>query len=81
MVFDKFHIFAVLATMLVVILAVLSHYDGLRYFTTWMTNSRLRPRLRIALMIYGLLLLHTLETITAYAGDMAVRNWLLGAGQ
>ncbi len=68
MVFDKFHIFAVLATMLVVILTVLSHYEGLRYFTTWMTNSRLRPRLRIVLMIYGLLLLHTLEI------------WLFGIG-
>jgi hypothetical protein len=68
MVFDKFHLIATLATMLVVILAVLSHYEGLRYFTDWMTNTRLRPRLRIVLMIYGLLLLHTLEI------------WLFGIG-
>ncbi len=68
MVFDKFHIFAALATMLVVILAVLSHYEGLRFFTNWMGNTRLRPRLRIVLMIYGLLLLHTLEI------------WLFGIG-
>jgi hypothetical protein len=68
MVFDKFHFIATLATMLVVILAVLSHYEGLRYFTNWMTNTRLRPRLRIVLMIYGLLLLHTLEI------------WLFGIG-
>jgi len=48
-------------TMLVVILAVLSHYEGLRFFTRWMAQSTLRPRLRIVLMIYGLLFLHTLE--------------------
>jgi len=68
MLFDKFHIIATLATMLIVILAVLSHYEGLRYFTNWMTNTRLRPRLRIVLMIYGLLLLHMLEI------------WLFGIG-
>jgi hypothetical protein len=61
MIFDKFHIITTLVTMLVVILAVLSHYEGLRYFTNWMAATRLRPRLRIVMMIYGLLLLHTLE--------------------
>ncbi len=68
MVFDKFHIIAVLATLLVIILVVLTHYEGLRFFTNWMANTRLRPRLRIVLMIYGLLLLHTLEI------------WLFGIG-
>jgi hypothetical protein len=61
MLFDKFHIITALVTMLVVILAVLSHYEGLRLFTRWMSRTQLRPRLRIVVMIYGLLLLHSLE--------------------
>jgi Ion channel len=39
----------------------LSHYEGLRFFTSWMSGSLLRPRIRIVIMIYGLLLLHTAE--------------------
>jgi hypothetical protein len=68
MLFDKFNIITVLATMLLVILAVLSHYEGLRYFTVWMKQTRLKQRLRIVVMIYGLLFLHTLEI------------WLFGIG-
>jgi hypothetical protein len=61
MLFDQFHLMTVFVTMLVVILAVLSHYEGLRFFTSWMSTSLLRPRVRIVIMIYGLLLLHTAE--------------------
>ena len=58
---EKYHFLTVLITMLVVITAVLSHYEGLRFFTNWMSRSKLRPRLRIVAMIYGLLFLHTIE--------------------
>jgi hypothetical protein len=61
MLFDKYHLITTFVTMLVVILAVLSHYEGLRYFTKWMANNRLKPRARIVIMIYGLLILHSLE--------------------
>lgn len=61
MLLDKFNALTVLATFLVVIIAVLSHYEGLRLFTRWINRTSIRPRLRIALLIYGLLLLHSLE--------------------
>ncbi|MCP4000373.1 MAG: two pore domain potassium channel family protein [Gammaproteobacteria bacterium] len=61
MIFENFHIITMLVTMFIVIITVLSHYEGLRYFTNWMAATRLRPRLRIVIMIYGLLMLHTLE--------------------
>jgi hypothetical protein len=58
---DKYHFLTVLATFAVVVIAVLSHYEGLRFFTRWITRTSLRPRLRIVVLIYGLLLLHSLE--------------------
>jgi hypothetical protein len=61
MMIEKYHFIMVIITMIVVIMAVLSHYEGLRFFTNWMSGSKLRPRLRIVAMIYGLLLLHTIE--------------------
>jgi hypothetical protein len=61
MLLDKFNILTVLATFAVVVIAVLSHYEGLRLFTRWIGRTSVRPRLRIALLIYGLLLLHSLE--------------------
>jgi hypothetical protein len=61
MMIEKYHFIMVIITMIVVIMAVLSHYEGLRFFTNWMSDSKLRPRLRIVAMIYGLLLLHTIE--------------------
>lgn len=46
---------------MVVVVVVLLHYEGLHYFTKWMSRNQLKPRFRIAIMIYGLLLLHALE--------------------
>ena len=59
--FDVFHAITLLATLLVVVLAVLSHYEGLRFFTRWIARTGLRPRFRIAILIYGLLMLHWVE--------------------
>jgi len=69
---DKFDVLTVITTLVVVILAVLTHYEGLHNFSRWMGNTRLRPRIRIVLMIYGLLLLHALE-ITLFGSAY----WLL----
>ena len=61
MIFDKVHLYTAGATLLVIVIAVLSHYEGLRFFTRWIANTKLRPRLRIVLLIHGLLLLHSVE--------------------
>ena len=61
MLFDKFHVVVTLVTMLIVVAAVLSHYEGLRFLSNWISGTRLRPRFRIAVVIYGLLLLHSIE--------------------
>lgn len=61
MIIDEYRLIAVLLTMLIVIVAVGTHYEGLRLFTNWLGKTRIRPRLRIVCTIYGLLLLHTLE--------------------
>jgi hypothetical protein len=61
--FDKFHAITLLATFLVVVVAVMIHYEGLHYFSRWMTHNRLKPRFRIVILIYGLLILHALEIV------------------
>lgn len=68
MTLDQYHIVAVLLTMGIVIVAVFLHYEGLRAFTVWLKRTAIRPRLRIVLLIYGLLLLHSIEI------------WIFGAG-
>ena len=59
--FDQFHILTLITTLLVVVVAVMTHYEGLHFFTNWMSTNRLKPRFRIVIMIYGLLALHALE--------------------
>jgi hypothetical protein len=68
MTLDEYHIIAVLLTMTIVVVAVFVHYEGLRVFTVWLKRTTIRPRLRIVLLIYGLLLLHAAEI------------WIFGAG-
>ena len=70
---DKFHFITVLVTLAVVITVVLTHYEGLHFFSDWMKRSKIRPRTRIVLMIYGLLALHTLEVWVFATG-----YWILG---
>jgi len=59
--FDKFHTVTMVTTFLVIVITVMIHYEGLHYFTNWMTRNRLKPRFRIVVLIYGLLILHALE--------------------
>ena len=59
--FDEFDVLTALTTIVAVVLAVLIHYEGLHYFTKWIGRNRLKPRLRIVLLIYGLLILHSIE--------------------
>lgn len=61
MVFDKFHTITMLTTFSVVVITVMIHYEGLHYFTNWMSHNRLKPRFRIVVLIYGLLILHAVE--------------------
>jgi hypothetical protein len=61
MVFDKFHGITMLTTFAVVVITVMIHYEGLHYFTNWMSHNRLKPRFRIVVLIYGLLILHAVE--------------------
>jgi hypothetical protein len=57
----------VLATLVVVVIVVMTHYEGLHFFTRWIARNTLKPRFRIVIMIYGLLILHTFE-ITMFGG-------------
>ena len=72
MVFDKFHGMTMLATFSVIVVAVMIHYEGLHYFTNWMSRNRLKPRFRIVILIYGLLILHALEILL-----FGIAFWLL----
>jgi hypothetical protein len=63
MIFDKFHTVTLLTTFFVVVITVVIHYEGLHYFTKWIAHNRLKPRFRIVILIYGLLILHALEIL------------------
>lgn len=70
--FDKFHGITMLTTFSVIVVAVMIHYEGLHYFTNWMSRNRLKPRFRIVVLIYGLLILHALEILL-----FGIAFWLL----
>jgi len=50
-------------TLMVIIICVLLHYEGLRLFTIWITGNRLQPRMKIAALIFAQLLLHMVEIV------------------
>jgi hypothetical protein len=64
---DVSNVIVVLATLVVVVIVVMTHYEGLHFFTRWIARNTLKPRFRIVIMIYGLLILHTFE-ITMFGG-------------
>jgi hypothetical protein len=66
-VIDVSDVIVVLTTLVVVVIVVMTHYEGLHFFTRWMAGNTLKPRFRIVIMIYGLLVLHTFE-ITIFGG-------------
>ena len=59
---------AILVTTVIVILVVGTHYEGLRFFTDWFGRTKIKPRRRVVLAIFGLLTLHSIEI------------WLFGIG-
>ena len=63
MLFDKFHTITMLTTFFVVVITVMIHYEGLHYFSNWISHNRFKPRFRIVILIYGLLILHSLEIL------------------
>ncbi len=71
-VLDLSDVIVVLTTLVVVVIVVMTHYEGLHFFTRWMAHNTLKPRFRIVLMIYGLLILHSFE-ITIFGAAY----WLL----
>jgi hypothetical protein len=58
---DAEHWIVVAATLLVVIVCVHFHYEGLRLFVRIMRKNLLPTRLRIVALIFGELLLHAVE--------------------
>ena len=71
--FDKFHAVTMATTFFVIVITVMIHYEGLHYFTNWMIHNRLKPRFRIVVLIYGLLILHAMEIFI-----FGVALWWLG---
>jgi len=59
--FDGPHIIAALTTAGLVIVCVLFPYDGLSRLSRWITFERFQPRPRIAVLIFGQLILHVCE--------------------
>lgn len=52
---------AILLTAITVFLVVGTHYEGLRFFTDWFGRTKIKPRRRVVLAIFGLLTLHAIE--------------------
>jgi len=61
--YDKYQLITALATLSLVVVVVLAHYEGMHYFSNWIQRTRVRPRFRIVVLIYGLLILHGIEAI------------------
>ena len=60
------YLLTTLATLTVVIVSVVFHYEGLRLLSRWVTLDLLPARVRIVSLIFGQLLLHAVE-ITLFA--------------
>lgn len=59
--FDSADLVVIGGTMAVVVAVVFVHYEGLRFFSNLLPFGRLKPRLQIAALVCGLLLLHLIE--------------------
>jgi hypothetical protein len=71
---DKLDVITIATTFVVVVVAVMTHYEGLHFFSSWISRNTLKPRLRIVLMIYGLLLLHGIEIVIFGAAYWLLRS-------
>jgi len=79
MAFDVPHIITALTTLLIVVVSVIVHYEGLSGLTKWASLDLLAPRARIAALIFGQLILHVIE-IWIFATGYFVLTQLLGFG-
>jgi hypothetical protein len=64
---------------LLYIATVLSHYEALRLISQWVEHSRLRPRARMLLVLFGIVLAHVIE-IGLYAVALWYAHRVLGIG-
>lgn len=58
---DAAHIITIFATVGIIILSVIFHYEGLSVLSRWVGRDPLVPRARIAALIFGQLILHMIE--------------------
>ena len=66
------HLFAIGVTTIVVFLAVLTHYEALGFFTTFLRRLELASRTRIFFLIFALLTAHLIEVWIIAFGDMVI---------
>ena len=59
--FDSADLVVIGGTIAVVIAVVFVHYEGLRFFSHDPPFGKLKPRLQVALLVCGLLVLHSIE--------------------
>jgi len=76
MAFDAPHIITALATLVIVIVSVVVHYEGLSGLTKWVSLDLLPPRTRIATLIFGQVTLHVIEIWIFAAGYFVLTKYL-----
>jgi hypothetical protein len=70
-IFTVDHFLTLMVTLVVVTACVSVHYEGLRGLSSWASNTGIRPRSRILVLIFGILSLHVVEVwlfALGYAG-------------
>jgi hypothetical protein len=60
-IFTNAYAITIVFTVLLIIAVVMLHYEGLRLFSRYIAATAIRPRFRIAALIFGQLLLHLTE--------------------
>jgi len=83
---DPANLITILATAALVILCVFIHYEGLSALSRWVAHGVLPARMRIAVIIFGQLVLHVAEIAVFAAGyfflssqfDVGILAWIGG---
>lgn len=81
---DAANVISVLTTIVLIIVCVSIHSEGLGAMTRWVAHGALPPRLRITTIIFGLLMLHVLEIAVFAVGyyvlssqfDVGILTWI-----
>jgi uncharacterized membrane protein len=77
--FDLPHTIATLVTFAILIVSVTAHYEGLSALSRWVGSDPFAPRVRIAVLIFGQMMLHIVE-ILIFAAGYFVLSQKLGFG-